>query len=91
MTTNSEKQYSPAPLLAKPIGMKPATVTSVPVSIGNAVVTQAWVAACSRSTPASSCETIISIVIIASSTRRPSEMISAPSEIRCRLIPEFSI
>jgi hypothetical protein len=31
------KVYSPAPLLLRPIGMKPATVTSVPVSIGNAV------------------------------------------------------
>ncbi len=36
-TAKSEKVYSPAELLAKPIGMKPATVTSVPVSIGNAV------------------------------------------------------
>ena len=36
-TANSEKQYSPAPLWAKPIGMKPAIVTRVPVSIGKAV------------------------------------------------------
>ena len=36
-TAKSEKVYSPAELLAKPIGMKPATVTSVPVSIGKAV------------------------------------------------------
>ena len=33
-TANSEKQYSPAPLWAKPTGTKPAIVTSVPVSIG---------------------------------------------------------
>ena len=36
-TMNSEKVNSPALLLLKPIGRKPATVTSVPVSIGNAV------------------------------------------------------
>ncbi|MNT80136.1 hypothetical protein D3C72_2195620 [compost metagenome] len=37
MTTNSVKVNSPAALLLRPIGMKPATVTSVPVSIGKAV------------------------------------------------------
>jgi hypothetical protein len=31
------KVYSPAALCANPIGTKPATVTSVPVSIGKAV------------------------------------------------------
>ena len=36
-TAKSEKVYSPAWLCAKPIGMKPSTVTSVPVSIGKAV------------------------------------------------------
>ncbi len=36
-TAKSEKVYSPAELLAKPTGMKPATVTSVPVSMGKAV------------------------------------------------------
>ena len=36
-TANSEKQYSPAPLWAKPTGTKPAIVTSVPVSMGKAV------------------------------------------------------
>ena len=36
-TANSVKQYSPAPLWAKPTGTKPATVTSVPVSMGKAV------------------------------------------------------
>ena len=41
--------YSPALDLAKPTGRKPAAVTSVPVSIGNAVELQAKVAACSRS------------------------------------------
>jgi tartrate dehydratase beta subunit/fumarate hydratase class I family protein len=35
-TANSEKQYSPALLAAKPTGTKPAIVTSVPVSIGKA-------------------------------------------------------
>ena len=37
ITTNSVKVNSPALLLLRPIGMKPATVTSVPVSIGKAV------------------------------------------------------
>src|SRR5215469_6335049 len=35
-TANMEKVYSPAALLAKPIGTKPAAVTSDPVSMGNA-------------------------------------------------------
>ena len=39
MTTNSVKVNSPAALVLRPIGMKPATVTSVPVSIGKAVET----------------------------------------------------
>ena len=33
-----EKQYSPAILLARPMGTKPRMVTSVPVSMGKAVV-----------------------------------------------------
>ena len=33
-TAKIEKVYSPAALRAKPIGTNPATVTSVPVSIG---------------------------------------------------------
>ena len=37
ITTNSVKVNSPAALELSPIGMKPATVTSVPVSIGAAV------------------------------------------------------
>ena len=37
MTTNRLNVYSPAALALKPIGRKPATVTSVPVSIGKAV------------------------------------------------------
>ena len=36
-TANSVKQYSPAELCAKPIGTKPAIVTSVPASIANGV------------------------------------------------------
>jgi hypothetical protein len=36
-TANSENVYSPAEERAKPIGTKPATVTKVPVSIGNTV------------------------------------------------------
>ena len=37
ITTNKVKVNSPALLLLRPIGMNPATVTSVPVSIGKAV------------------------------------------------------
>ena len=37
-TAKIEKVYSPAVLAAKPIGTKPAMVTSVPVSIGAASV-----------------------------------------------------
>ena len=37
ITTKSVKVYSPAALSLRLIGMKPATVTSVPVSIGKAV------------------------------------------------------
>jgi len=37
ITTNSVKVYSPAALRLRPTGMKPITVTSVPVSIGKAV------------------------------------------------------
>ena len=37
VTQNSALTYSPAWLAAKPTGMKPATVISVPVSIGKAV------------------------------------------------------
>jgi hypothetical protein len=36
-TAKIEKVYSPAALCAKPMGTNPATVTSVPVSIGKAV------------------------------------------------------
>src|SRR5689334_9771169 len=35
-TAKSENVYSPAELAAKPTGMKPAIVTSVPASMGNA-------------------------------------------------------
>ena len=79
--------YSPALDLAKPTGRKPAAVTSVPVSIGNAVEVQAKVAARARSQPCSIFTTIISMAMMASSTRRPSAMISAPSVMRCRSMP----
>ena len=85
-TANIEKVYSPAALLAKPTGTKPAAVTSVPVSIGKAVEVYAKVAARTLSMPSSSLVTIISTVIMASSTSRPSAMISAPRDTRCRSI-----
>jgi len=37
VTQNSVLTYSPAALCAKPTGINPATVMSVPVNIGNAV------------------------------------------------------
>src|ERR1700748_256370 len=76
--------YSPTAELAKPIGRKPAAVTKVPVSIGNAVDSQAKDAALMRSQPCSIFTTIISTAMMASSTKRPSAMVSAPSEMRCR-------
>ena len=82
--------YSPVADLAKPIGMKPAAVTSVPVSIGNAVDSQANEAALTRSQPCSIFTTIISTAMMASSTSRPSAMISAPSVTRCRSSPSRS-
>ena len=91
MTANSEKQYWPVLLAAKPIGRKPKTVTRVPVSMGKAVEVKAKVAALILSMPSSIFEIIISVVIIASSTRRPSAMMRAPSEMRCRLMPIASI
>ena len=74
--------YSPAEERARPTGRKPATVTSVPVSIGNAVEAYAAPAALMRSMPASSLRAIISTTIIASSTSSPSASTSAPSEMR---------
>ena len=71
--------------------MKPAAVTSVPVSIGNAVEVQANEAARSRSQPCSSFTTIVSTAMMASSTSRPSAMISAPSVTRCRSSPSIVI
>ena len=79
--------YSPTEELAKPMGRKPAAVTSVPVSIGKAVDSQANDAARMRSQPCSIFTTIISTAMMASSTRRPSAIISAPSVIRCRSRP----
>ena len=83
--------YSPTAELAKPIGRKPAAVTSVPVSIGKAVEVQAKAAARMRSQPCSIFTTIISTAMIASSTSRPSAMIRAPSVMRCRSIPSTLI
>ena len=75
--------YSPAELALNAIGMKPATVTRVPISIGFAVDVKANVAALSVLSPASSRPTVDSTVIMASSTSSPSAMINAPREMRC--------
>ena len=48
-TWKIDRVYSPVPLFAVAIGRKPATVTSVPVSIGNAVDVYAKLAARNRS------------------------------------------
>ena len=83
--------YSPTPDLAKPIGTKPAIVTKVPNNIGAAVADQAKLAALMRSRPCSIFTIIISMAIMASSTSKPSEIISAPSVIRSRLMPTIFI
>ena len=62
--------YSPTDELAKPMGRKPAAVTSVPVSIGKAVDSQANDAARTRSQPCSIFTTIISTAMMASSTKQ---------------------
>ena len=79
--------YSPLVDLAKPTGRKPAAVTSVPVSIGKAVLSHAADAADNRSRPSSIFTIIISTAMMASSTRRPSAMMSAPSVMRSKLRP----
>ena len=79
--------YSPVEDCAMPTGKNPAAVTSVPVSMGKAVVSQAKAAAFTLSQPCSIFTTIISTAMIASSTRSPNEMIRAPSVIRCKSKP----
>ncbi len=59
----------------------------MPVSIGNAVEVHAKVAARARSKPCSIFTTIISTAMMASSTRSPSAMTSAPRVMRCRSSP----
>ena len=78
--------YSPTADTAKPIGTKPMAVTRVPVSMGKAVEVQAKAAARVRDQPCSIFTTIISTAMIASSTKRPSAMIKAPSVMRLRSI-----
>ena len=87
-TWNSERVYSPVLDAAVAIGRNPAAVTSVPVSIGNAVDSQAKLAAFRRENPCSILIAIISTAMIASSTSRPSASTSAPSEILCRPMPK---
>ena len=74
--------YSPAAEAAKPTGKKPAAVTNVPESIGKAVESHAAVAALTRSKPCSIRTAIISTEMMASSTSRPSAIMSAPSVMR---------
>src|SRR5260370_40899157 len=74
--------YSPTEELAKPIGGKPAAVTSVPVSIGNAVDSHPNDAARSRLQPSSIFTTISSTAMLAAATTRPSALITAPTVMR---------
>jgi len=83
--------YSPTAERAKPIGTKPTAVASVPQNMGAAVTVQAWAAAFATSQPSSSFTSMDSIAMIASSTRSPSAMISAPSEMRSSAMPSASI
>ena len=88
-TQNIELAYSPVEELAKPTGMNPAAVINVPVSMGKAVDSQAKVAAFTRSKPCSIFTIIISTAMMASSTRSPRAIISAPSEMRCKSTPSI--
>jgi hypothetical protein len=90
-TAKIEKVYSPAALLARPIGTKPAAETNEPVSMGKARVLYANVAAFSLSSPAARREVMTSTVVIASSTSRPNAMIRAPREMRWRSILAISM
>src|SRR5271155_1033380 len=83
-TAKIENVYSPAALRAKPIGTKPAMVTNVPVSIGSASVLYAKDAASSLLSPWARRVVITSIAVMALSTSRLKEMMSAPSEMRWR-------
>ncbi len=80
--------YSPVLDFASTIGKKPETVTSVPVSIGNAVLVYAKAAARVRVQPCASFTAIISTEMMASSTSRPSASTSVPSETLCRPMPK---
>src|SRR5882757_7191244 len=64
--------------------MRPITVTSVPASIGAAVWLHAYPAARTRSHPSSILTTMISMEMIASSTKSPRPRISAPSVMRSK-------
>src|SRR5581483_1146747 len=86
-TSKMERVYSPVLDLASAMGRKPDTVTSVPVSIGNAVLVYANAAARVRLHPCSSFTAIISTAMIASSTSSPSASTSVPSETLFRPIP----
>ena len=85
-TAKIENVYSPAPLCANPIGTKPAMVTKDPVSIGNANVLYANVAASSFGSPSARRAVMASIVLMASSTSKVRAMMRAPREMRCRSI-----
>ena len=66
-------------------------VTSVPNNMGLAVEVQANVAAWIRSNPSSILTTIISMAMMASSTRSPREIISAPKVMRSKSLPVRSM
>src|SRR5690606_5142481 len=72
-------------------GQEPAAVIRVPVSMGNAVLVQAKLAAFMRSKPCSILIAIISTAMMASSTIRPSASTSAPREILCRPMSNWFI
>ncbi len=82
-TSKIERVYSPVLDFAKAIGRKPDTVTSVPVSIGKAVLVYAKAAARVRLQPCSSFTDIISTAMIASSTNSPKASTSVPSDTLC--------
>src|SRR5258705_11171321 len=82
-TWKIDRVYSPVLLFAAAIGRKTATVTSVPVNMGNAGLGYAKLAARKRANPCSSLIAIISTAMMASSPRGPRERNSGPGENLC--------
>ena len=91
ITQNKDSVYSTVFPGANPTGINPAAVINVPANIDLALDLYAACAACNRLKPCSSLTCIISITIIASSTKSPKDTISAPRDTLCKSIPFICI